>query len=155
MKEIGIIIDTKGKIARVQIQRHSACGDCGACHMSKQKSTMEAMAKNPIGAKTGETVEVEMQFASVFKAASIMYGIPLVAFLFGSSITYYLIISLGLNWDQSLVPFFSGIALLAVAYGGIKYFDEKGVFNSKYQSVITAIIEKKEVEKSPMKKIMG
>ncbi|HEY5537335.1 MAG TPA: SoxR reducing system RseC family protein [Acetobacterium sp.] len=155
MKEIGIIIDTKAKTARVAIQRHSACGDCGACHMSKQKSTMEAIALNPIDAKTGETVEVEMQFASVFKAASIMYGIPLVAFLFGSCFSYFLILNLGLNWDQSLVPFFSGIACLAVAYGFIKYCDKKGVFNSKYQPVIIAIVEKKEVEKGPMEKIMG
>lgn len=145
MKEIGIIIDTKGKTAQVAIQRHSACGDCGACHMSKATSTMETHALNPIFAKKGETVEVEMQFASVFKAASIMYGIPLVAFLIGSCFSYFLILNLGLNWDQNLVPFFSGIALLAVAYAVIKYFDKKGIFNSKYQPVITGIIKIKEV----------
>jgi len=45
MKEIGIIVETKGETAKVAIQRHSACGDCGACHMSKEKSTMETIAK--------------------------------------------------------------------------------------------------------------
>lgn len=155
MKEIGIIVDTKGKTAQVEIKRNSACGDCGACHMSKNKSTMETVALNPIGAKKGDSVEVEMEFANVFKAASIMYGIPLVAFLFGASITYYLIISLGLNWDQNLVPFFSGIALLAVSYGVIKYFDKKGLFNSKYQPTITGFAEIKKIEKDPIKKIMG
>lgn len=155
MKEIGIINDIQGKTAQVVIQRHAACGDCGACHMSKEQSTMEATAQNPIRARVGEMVEVEMQFASVFKAASIMYGIPLVAFLFGSCFSYFLIISLGTNWDQALVPFFSGIALMAVSFGIIKYFDKKGSFNSKYQPVITGIIEKKEIDKAPMEKIMG
>lgn len=155
MKEIGIITETNGKTAKVEIKRNSACGDCGACHMSKNKSTMEAMALNPIGAKKGDAVEVEMEFVNVFKAASIMYGIPLVAFLFGASITYYLIISLGLNWDQALVPFFSGIVLLAGSYGVIKYFDKKGTFNSKYQPTITGFAEIKKIEKDPIKKIMG
>jgi len=96
-----------------------------------------------------------MQFANVFKAASIMYGIPLVAFLLGSCFSYFLIISLGLNWDQALVSFFSGIGLLAVSYGTIKYCDKKGAFNSRYQPIITGFAEIKKVEKGPIQKIMG
>ncbi|KNZ42171.1 SoxR reducing system RseC family protein [Acetobacterium bakii] len=160
MKEVGIVKELRGKTAKVVIKRNTACGDCGACHVSKDQSTMEAIAQNPVGAREGETVEVEMRFASVFKAASIMYGIPLVAFLLGSSLSYFIIFNNGLSWDQNLVPFFSGIALMAVAYAGIKYFDKKGIFNSKYQPIITGIIEKQEIEKmeiekDPMDRIMG
>jgi len=123
--------------------------------MSKEQSTMEAIAQNPVGAREGEVVEVEMRFASVFKAASIMYGIPLVAFLLGSCLSYFIIFYYGLTWDQNLVPFFSGIALTLIAYGFIRYFDKKGLFNSKYQPIITAVIEKKKIEKERIEKIMG
>lgn len=155
MKEIGIIREVHGKKALVEIQRHSACGDCGACHMGKEQSTMETTALNPIDAKVGDAVEVEMEFANVLKATSIMYGIPLVAFLLGASLSYAFIIGMGTDWDQVLVPFFSGIALMAVSYGGIRFLDKKGLFSSKYQSVITGLVNKNETDKTPVKSKMG
>jgi sigma-E factor negative regulatory protein RseC len=148
MIEIGEVIGLDDQLALVSIKRNSACGDCGKCQMSKDQSIMEMMAKNTINAKVGDKVEVEMQFASVFKAASIMYGIPLIAFVVGSCIAFLLIVTMNLSWDQVLVPFLSGLIFLGFSYGGIKYFDKKGIFESKYQAVVIDIIENKEIKKS-------
>ena len=51
--------------------------------------TMNTVAQNPLGAKIGDTVAVEMTFGNVMKAGSIVYGLPLVAFLIGAVLGYY------------------------------------------------------------------
>ncbi|WP_414150160.1 SoxR reducing system RseC family protein [Acetobacterium carbinolicum] len=155
MKEIGTVKTLRGSTAEVEIKRNSACGDCGACHVSKDQSVMLTTAKNPIHAKSGETVEVEMQFANVFVAAFIMYGIPLLAFILGSGGAYYLVGSLNLGWDQVLTSFFTGICLTAIAYLVIRQIDRQGRFSSKYQPVIIAIVEKVDTVSTPMEKRMG
>lgn len=155
MKEIGVVKSLRGNSAQVEIMRHAACGDCGACHMSKEQSKMITMARNSIQAQVGETVEVEMEFANVFTATFIMYGIPLIAFISGCCVSYFLVLALNLNWDLVLTSFFSGIGLTAMSYGVIRFCDRKGLFNSKYQPVITAIIENIEIKKSPMESKMG
>ncbi|TYC88345.1 SoxR reducing system RseC family protein [Acetobacterium wieringae] len=155
MKEIGTVRSLRGNSAEVEIKRNSACGDCGACHISKDQSVMLTTAKNTVNAKNGETVEVEMQFVNVFVAAFIMYGIPLVAFILGSSVTYYVIGSFKLGLDQVLVSFLTGICLTAIAYLAIRHFDRQGRFNSKYQPVIIAVIDNAEIKSTPMEKRMG
>ncbi len=137
MKEIGIVEELKGKNAKVLIKRHAACGDCGACQVGKEKMTMEATARNAAGAQVGDTVSVEMEFANVIKATSIMYGIPLIAFVVGCAVGYFAAVALTL--DLVLIPFFTGILLTVISYLVIRVFDKKGKFNSKYEPVITEI----------------
>ncbi len=155
MKEIGTVKALRGNNAEVEIKRNSACGDCGACHVSKDQSVMLTTAKNSVNAKSGETVEVEMQFANVFVAAFIMYGIPLFAFILGSCVAYYLVDALSIGWDQVLTSFLTGISLTAATYLVIRNFDRQGRFNSKYQPVIIAVIENIETISTPMEKRMG
>ncbi len=155
MKEIGTVKALKGKNAEIEIKRNAACGDCGACHISKDQSVMLTTANNPINAKIGETVEVEMEFANVFVAAFIMYGIPLVAFILGSSGVYFLVGVLNIGWDQVVTSFLAGLCLTAIVYFVIRKLDQKGLFNNKYQPMVTAIIEKNETKKTPMESRMG
>ncbi|MEG2546900.1 MAG: SoxR reducing system RseC family protein [Eubacterium sp.] len=139
MKEIGTIQTLNGKKATVKIKRHAACGECGACQVGKEKMTMETLARNDINAEIGDEVAVEMEFANVLKATSIMYGIPLIAFILGCGLGYFFAVSLG--WDEVIVPFFSGIILTIIMYMVIRAFDKKGKFNSKYEPVITEIVK--------------
>lgn len=44
---------------------------------------MVAEAYNPVGAKVGDRVEVELPVGVSIKAAYLLYGVPLVAFLVG------------------------------------------------------------------------
>jgi sigma-E factor negative regulatory protein RseC len=155
MKEIGIIKRQQGNDAVVSIKRHAACGDCGACHIGKDKESVETVAKNPIHAAVGETVEVEMEFVSVFRAAMICYGIPLLFFLIGSVLSYAMIAQLNLDMDQVLTPFFAGIFLLVVAYVGIRILDKKGLFKGRYMPVITNITTPFVENCSPAQKKMG
>ena len=135
MKEIGIIFKNRGDDALVTIQRHAACGDCGACHIGREKATMETLAKNPIEAQVGQTVEVEMEFVSVFG---------------------YLMVDLfQLNFDQVLTSFFTGIILMILSYFVIQQLDKKGIFHGKYMPTITSVITPIDCEKSAEEKILG
>lgn len=141
MKEVGIVRQQQGKKARVSIQRHAACGDCGACHVGKDKMTMEALAYNEIGAEVGALVEVEMQFANVLKASMIAYGIPLVVFIAGAIFGYYLLNPM-LGAGESPIPaFVTGIVLTAITYMAIRIMDNKGIFTKGYEPHITAILD--------------
>lgn len=155
MKEIGIVFENRGKEALVSIQRHAACGDCGACHIGQKKATMETLARNPIKAQVGETVEVEMEFVSIFKAAFIAYGIPLLVFLMGSVATYLMVDIFKLSFDQVLTSFFSGIILIILSYFVIQQFDKKGIFRGKYMPIITTITTPIDCETSIQEKMLG
>src|SRR5690554_3763680 len=100
MREIGHVVSIEGNFAKVVIQRHAACGDCGACQIGQEKMTMEAMVRNPISAKVGQQVEIETETTNILKASFIMYVFPLILFVLGAFLGYnisnYLELS---NWS--------------------------------------------------------
>lgn len=139
MKEIGIVLETKGKDALVEINRHAACGDCQMCEVSKDKQTMKTFVKNKIHAQVGDNVAVEMNFSNVFKAVLIMYGIPLVTFLLGCGLGYFL--SEPLQLDQILTAFATGIVFMVITYVVIHFYEVKGAFSTKgFSPHITEIL---------------
>ena len=93
--------------------RQSACsGDChkcSGCGAVQQKMLLNA--KNPIGAKPGDTVVVRAASGPVLAAAAMLYLLPVVLFFCGYLLGHLL-------WDRGaflgLVGFTAGIAGAAV-----------------------------------------
>ena len=79
--------------AQVACLRQSACsGDCHQCSgCGAVEQTMIFTARNPIGARPGDTVTVESATGPVLKAAAMLYMLPLVLFIAG-----YLV---GMQWN--------------------------------------------------------
>ena len=79
--------------AQVACLRQSACsGDCHKCSgCGAVEQTMIFTARNPIGAKPGDMVNVESATGPVLKAAAVLYMLPLVLFISG-----YLV---GMRWQ--------------------------------------------------------
>ncbi len=141
MREIGIVKKTKGKTAKVVIQRHAACGDCKKCDVSKDKSTMTTEAINQAKAKQGDAVAVEMSFNNVMKASGIAYGIPCAAFILGCFVGFYVLPML-MSVDATLSGFFTGVVLTAIAYLIIHLVDRRGAFAGRdYAPVITEVLD--------------
>lgn len=71
--------------AQVIHLRQSACsGDCHKCAgCGAQQETLLFTARNPIGAKPGDTVTVHSESGPVLAAAAVMYMLPLVLFFLG------------------------------------------------------------------------
>ena len=78
--------------------RESACsGDCHKCSgCGAAKEAIVFEARNPIGAKTGDLVNVESETGPVLKAAAVLYMLPLVLFFGGYGVGAALGLSGGL-----------------------------------------------------------
>ncbi|HAE63164.1 MAG TPA: sigma E factor regulator [Eubacteriaceae bacterium] len=140
MKEIGVVNTITGNKASVTIKRHAACGDCGACAVGKEKMTMETTAQNGIGAKAGDTVEVEMQFTNIMQASMIAYGLPLLMFVIGAVVGFYPINTLFGTPENPITAFATGTLLTAITYIAIKFADKSGRFSNGFEPIITNVI---------------
>ena len=69
--------------AQVIYLRQSACsGDCHKCSgCGAVEQSMIFTARNPIGARPGDLVNVESATGPVLKAAAVLYMLPLVLFV--------------------------------------------------------------------------
>ncbi len=93
MKARATVIDTDGKTARVVSKRSSACSAChncensGACHaelvFGSQTQDVEITAKNSIGAKAGDEVELESSTFKTLGAAFSVFIVPVVIAVIG------------------------------------------------------------------------
>ncbi len=135
MEELGKVISVKGSKAKVLINRHAACGECGACQIGKEKMTMETLADNKINAKPGDDVMVYMKFINVMVATGIAYGIPFLFFIVGILVGWFL--APLTHFDQVIFSFLCGIILLLVSYGIIYLSEKMGWLRLKFQPIIT------------------
>lgn len=144
MKEIGIVKKNLQEKARVEIKRHAACGSCGACQLGSKRLSMEIIAENPLQAREGDTVMLDVEFANVFKATLIGYGLPFVMFMLGIYIGHLLNVSQ--EWNNELIPFFTGIAMIAIAYIGIHFLDKRKMIHLNHHAKITRIVSEQEAQ---------
>jgi sigma-E factor negative regulatory protein RseC len=131
----GVVIQIQGDMARVKTSRHNDCENCGAC---PGNSAIVLDARNPLGAKPGQRVAIEIQEINMLKAAFIVYVLPLVAAFAGAVAGSWLADRVG--YEALWFQMGGGLALFAVAILYIKFFDHNSRSNVKMQPVITAIL---------------
>ena len=113
------VLSVSGTMAKVIHNRPTAChGDCdncaGGCGAMAAKERIIVEAENLIGARPGDTVNIEGQTGKVALAIGLVYVLPLVLFFLGYFLTASLA-SVALRYLVAAVGFFSGI-LIAVLY---------------------------------------
>ncbi len=82
-----VVVAVEGRLAWVEAQRQSACGQCaaakgcGTATLSKvfRHRPARIVALNPIGARVGERVVVGVQSRLLVQGAWLVYGLPLLA----------------------------------------------------------------------------
>jgi sigma-E factor negative regulatory protein RseC len=82
-REEGTVVEVRGETAQVLLRRSRLCDGCGSCCVLVDDKTMLAEAENSVGAKQGDRVIVDLPKGVSIRAAYILYGIPLLAFLAG------------------------------------------------------------------------
>ena len=82
-EEEGTVVGIRGDIAEVILQRSRFCEGCGSCCVVVGEDSMLAEADNSVGAVKGDRVVVELPASTSIRAAYILYGVPLLAFLLG------------------------------------------------------------------------
>ena len=97
-----------GNMAEVAVRRTTACGgNCGSCESCVFQNELKTPALNRIQAQPGQKVLIESQSSRIFKAAFLVYVMPLLIFLLG----YLLAAALGLSESLQIVLSFAGMLL--------------------------------------------
>lgn len=88
MNEWGKVVGLKGKTAILSIQKSDVCEKCRRCRPGREENEMIMEAKNKIGAKVGDIVELNVQTCNPLIMLFIRMGIPLIDGIIGGLIGY-------------------------------------------------------------------
>ena len=98
-------------MAEVAVARSTACGgSCGHCESCVFQSELKTPARNLIQARPGQNVIIASHSATVFKAAALVYVVPMVLLLAG----YAAAALAGAGEGLCIAASFLGLALGAV-----------------------------------------
>ena len=98
-------------MAEVAVKRTTACGgNCGSCESCVFQNELKTPAFNSINAKPGQKVLIESQSARIFKAAFLVYVLPLLFFLAG----YFAASLLRLSEPLQIAASFCGLIIGAI-----------------------------------------
>lgn len=141
IEEEGIVMETHGDLARIAIVTKSACEKCASastCHPEGGDSLMEAA--NPLNAKKGQKVKVILAPQIYLKAAIIIYGIPVTAFIAAAVIAKNLALRFSGEPGSDLWAFFAGAACLVVSFFFIRSYNKKVEKTQEYKPTIVEIL---------------
>jgi len=87
LKETAVVVSTTPKQAKVAIVRSEACGSCPAKSMcSAASGNINVLeVRNPVEAKPGEKVIIELQPEALVRATALLYLLPAVAMVVGAT----------------------------------------------------------------------
>lgn len=141
LRETGRVVEVSGTMAKVMITRHSSCESCGACGIGA-KPEIDFMLKNDIGAKVGDRVVIEMRSTALFKAAFLVYMIPLAALITGFLLGQRVGAFRGMAPSQAeLIGIGSGFLFLVLVFICLRLLDERRFFGSDLQPQLVAVVD--------------
>lgn len=138
MREKAVVVSNRGKEARVEILRSSACDHCQGCEVGRNKKTIKVWADNSIGAKVGQTVEIELEAATMLTATFIAYVIPLLSFILGMSLGYKGAIAMAIAGFE-VFALFSGLISMGISFYGVHIYSNRAAKTKRYNSQIVNI----------------
>lgn len=98
-------------MAEVAVTRTTACGgNCGNCESCIFQSELKTPAKNLAGARPGQKVIIQSKSSSVYKAAMLVYVLPIALIVLGYAIAYML----GATEGLCIIASFAGLIIGAV-----------------------------------------
>ncbi len=133
MTEIGFIHEIKGGITTIRVAKKTACGEnCASCKGGCKPGERILEVKNPIGAKEGERVLLELPEARLLSAAFLAYILPLVLFIAGFAIT-------GAFVKAELVQILGGVIFGATGLLPARIINSKN--KEKYMAEVVRVME--------------
>jgi sigma-E factor negative regulatory protein RseC len=143
MKQTGLVVEVVEDKAKIRMQRHTACGDCGACQASESQLKLTIEVENNVGAREGDFVEVDLETLDFLSATIIVYLYPLIAMIVGILGGFYGVTALGFSYNAAQgIAAVLGILAPALTYLVIKLNEDKFKGMKKYKPMITSIISR-------------
>ena len=130
MLDQGRVIKVEENSAQVEFTSSSECARCGACSMGASGKMMTE-AENPIGAKVGDLVAVEISSAVKVMVPLLAFGIPIVFLFIGLAIGSFISETMGI---------ILGIGFLALGFLAIRLVDRYFAGQKKFRNRIVKII---------------
>lgn len=142
MEQYGVITETRGEIAAVNIQRHLICGECGKCGIlsGSGKRSIVIEAHNPIQAEKGQRVVLESDDRQVIFLAFMLYIVPLIGLVAGIIAWLQLAGFIGFDGNQELQAVGAGFVLRVLVFLVIRLWDRRVKDDPKYKPVITGFL---------------
>jgi sigma-E factor negative regulatory protein RseC len=142
-ERIGIVLEIEnGGFARIVTNRSGACGGCDSssegCHGCLANSRMISLVANPVGAKSGDTVQVEINSKDLFKGAAVLYILPVLTLLAGALAGRGFESALG--WSETGSSILGGLLGLAVGFAIVKLVDRSQWARQRLSPRITAVV---------------
>ncbi len=141
--EEGTVLALHGDLAEVLLRKGNSRGLRSKCCYVPDDDTMLVEAHNGIGAEKGDCVIVDIPMSTSVRAAYVLYGIPLLAFLLGLVVGTTLgsiLFGGGVGVPLGLV---FGFSFLAISYILLSRLYATGSrVSSRYRPVITRILQR-------------
>ena len=137
-REEGVVVRIVPDGAVVCVKRSDACHGCPSsqlCHMGTS-GEREVVAKNPLGAREGQRVEIEVQDGLLVRASFIVYILPIVALIIGALCGRWAIHSLGIPWSEDSGAVIGGLTCMTAVFVLIKIKGMSRHAMEKYQPTI-------------------
>ncbi len=144
MEQYGLVTETRGETALVNLQRHLVCESCGRCGLlsgsNKREIIVEAL--NPIQAGEGQRVLLESDDRQVLFISFILYLVPALALVAGIVLWLTVVTPfLGLQGSQELPAVGAGLLLMLIVFLCARIWDRRVKDNPDYKPVITALLK--------------
>jgi sigma-E factor negative regulatory protein RseC len=135
LRESGCVVSVNDDVAVVAVRMSGACKKCGLCLASSDGKEMLLLAKNEIGAREGDSVEIEILPGKVIAAAFVVYMVPvvmtIVGFLVGNALTG--------GSESSALPIILAVLFLAGSFAGVWIYDMRVRRHEAGQAKVTRI----------------
>ena len=121
MTRNAIVVETTSDYAVVEVTRESACAGChnsGNCSICKigltDHAEMRSKAANPLGAREGDTVQIETDSATVLRYSAAVFLLPLALGAAGYIIGYIADFDIMIRYIISLIGFAAAFVILKI-----------------------------------------
>ena len=103
-------------MAEVVVTRTTACGsNCGNCESCIFQSELKTLAKNSINARPGQKVIIESKSSKIYKAAMLVYILPMLLMVLGYALGAALSTGEGLGIALGFAGLIAGAALIVLS----------------------------------------
>ena len=103
-------------MAEVVVTRTTACGsNCGNCESCIFQSELKTLAKNSINARPGQKVIIESKSSRIYKAAMLVYILPMLLMVLGYALGAALSTREGLGIALGFAGLIAGAALIVLS----------------------------------------
>lgn len=145
IEDIGNVVRVDGDKAYVEMERTSACAQCGLQEIEELAAGGKVVfeAFNMIRASMGDKVKVQVQSVAYIKASAFIYGIPILFLIIGALLGFYIAGKFGVSSDT--MSALLGMAGLIIGIVILFLFRKRGT-KKEYMPVVVEVIIKDAVD---------